>query len=126
MQADTDFIFEARSQREIRFQILNIVPLSDAITWAASWQEATKTAAWWENNLFNSFKIPNESIAPLLAQDASEIRTYLGLDNNGDRHLLLVGVDSNGKDMLNEAVGQKAYNFANPCPQFFGGNLLDT
>ncbi|NOQ72446.1 MAG: hypothetical protein GQ574_10620 [Crocinitomix sp.] len=40
------------------------------------------------------------------------IRTYHGLNSNGERELVLVGVDANENDMVSGIVADKA----NPCP----------
>lgn len=59
----------------------------------------------------------------LLAQkDCSGLRYYYGRGKNGEDTLILVGVDSNGNDMVNGVLMELSF----PCPPYCGdGNSLN-
>ena len=48
------------------------------------------------------------------------VRAYIGVDTSqpaGQQvRLILVGVDSEGRDMTNERAGQKPFDYTTPCP----------
>lgn len=64
-----------------------------------------------------------QTIAHCFGQDAVQniidqtgcvgIRIYYGLDNNGAQQLILVGVDTNGNDLYNGLLAERAIK----CPQ---------
>ncbi len=98
------------------------VPLAQAEAWTRRWRNTSKDEAWWEENLFHGFTTPSEGVQAILAQEAPSIRGYLAIDEAGAQHLLLVGVDAEGNDMLDEEAGQGVYNLISPCPQDCGDN----
>ncbi len=93
------------------------VPLAQAEAWTRRWRNTSKDEAWWEENLFHGFTVPTAGVEAILAQEAPSIRSYMAIDEAGAQHLLLVGVDAEGNDMLDEEAGQGMYNLISPCPQ---------
>lgn len=58
------------------------------------------------------------------------IRIYYAIDEKGEKKLLLVGVDAEGKDILPtttllEGDGNIIADFSYPCPTYCGGGELD-
>lgn len=77
----------------------NTISLSQAQTWADNWNN-NKVSYLKENDL-KAFKIPKQVIEDVTASsEAIDIRTYLGLDKDSKPHLMIVGVDSNGNDLI--------------------------
>ena len=72
----------------------------------------------------------NEIIQGILSQSGCVgIRIYYALDDNGDKKLLVVGVDSSGKDLLPadgarvEDEGNTIADYSLPCPTLCGQDL---
>jgi hypothetical protein len=60
-------------------------------------------------------------LTQLLAEEGSVgIRVYYGLDENGNKQLILVGVDTNGGNLLPSATGGDniIVDMSYPCPTF--------
>lgn len=88
----------------------NTITLETAQTWAAAWQSnpANKTKA---------FLIPKEDITQLFEYDGvCDVRTYFGMDENGNQKLMIVGVDRYGNDLIDESLNRFIYDFALKCP----------
>ncbi len=89
----------------------NTIKLEQAQEWAASWRSNP-------NNTVKAFLIPNIDITQLLAEKGvQDVRAYVGIDDNNEQKLMLVGVDSEGNDLIDEANGQFIYDFTQPCPK---------
>lgn len=99
---------------------LNTITLAQAQEWASNWNE-NKLTYLAENDL-KAFAIPGQVIADVSApEDVVDVRTYFGLDADNNPHLMVVGVDDKGNDMIDEANGYFIYNFARPCPNWCNG-----
>lgn len=87
----------------------NVIPLKQAQQWAASWQE---------QNELKAFLIQKDNIDSILEAGGgvTNFRGYLGFDNEGKPALMIVGVDSNGNDLINEEKGFFVYDANYPCP----------
>ncbi len=91
-----------------------VIPLDTAQTWVNRWREAKKDQDWWNNHLFNAFLIPHQDLQGILDEGATDARAYLGIDDQQQIKLILVGVDANGKDMIDRS--HPVYDFTTPCP----------
>ncbi|WP_430408845.1 hypothetical protein [Kordia sp.] len=100
---------------------LQAIPLSTAVKWTQNWRERKDIQD------INGFFIPMDDINEARAEAGIDnMRGYLGIDENGVDHLLLVGVDAKGNDMIDELKGQFVYDYTKPCPQQCGnGNVLN-
>ena len=88
----------------------NTLPLATAQEWALRWKSNPVTTV-------KAFLIPEEDTVQLYNEPLVEsIRAYLGVDAKGVAHLMLVGVDANGKDMIDATKGWYIYDFTKPCP----------
>ncbi len=88
----------------------NTITLTQAQEWARNWVSNPK-------NTVKAHLIPEVDVTQLLAEPGvANIRAYIGIDENGVNKLMLVGVDAEGKDMINDAEGQYIYDFTMPCP----------
>ena len=100
-----------------------MVPTHDITILAASAQTQNFQAT--HPGLTKGGKFPKADVLELLSQTGcSELRYYFGVADPAkpnDITIVLVGVDSNGNDMVN-----KLKNAASPCPPWCGGsNLLN-
>lgn len=73
------------------------------------------------SNRVMAINIPRASLTPLLSMDTVvSIRAYIGLPNSSTMagmHLFIVGVDSNGKDIIEDDDKQSLImDFNAPCP----------
>ncbi|WP_432670676.1 hypothetical protein [Flavobacterium sp. SM2513] len=97
------------------------ISLQQAQDWIARWKEGSLkdlTAI-----TIKAFLIPGIDVTEVLAeQGVQDVRAYIGVDKNHIPHLLIVGVDKNGNDMIdndelvNVKNGWNIYDFTLPCP----------
>lgn len=97
------------------------ISLEQAQNWITRWKEGQI-----KNNIVYSIKaflIPGIDLKEVLAEEGvQDVRSYIGVDEYNKPHLLIVGVDAKGNDMINkeEAVNLKKgwyiYDFTVPCP----------
>lgn len=88
----------------------NTIDLATAQAWAARWRENP-------NNTVKAFLIPAEDITQLMDEpQVQDVRAYVGIDDEGEHHLMLVGTDRDGRDLINENEKQYIYDFTMPCP----------
>jgi hypothetical protein len=81
------------------------ITLQDGIDYTTEWRTEHPT-------LVKGFKIDKAEVDEIFAnEDAVAMRTYLGLDSEGDPKLVIVGVDAEGKD-----ITSTVYDLAEPCP----------
>lgn len=88
----------------------NTITLTQAQQWAARWRENP-------NNTVKAFLIPNMDIKQLLKEEGvQDVRAYVGIDENNEQKLMLVGVDAAGNDLINDEKSQFIFDFTQPCP----------
>jgi len=106
-----------------------IVPINVANEWAKRWQTFVipfNKERPVDNPYFpKAYLLHRKQIETILAY-AENIRVYFGMDENLNNHLMMVGVDAQGNDILPNHSGVKkansgdgegeVYNLANPCP----------
>lgn len=93
----------------------NTISLTDAQDWADRWN--TNKVSYLQSNDLKAFKILGSVIKDVIdPTNVVDVRTYFGLDKNNNPHLIIVGVDGNGDDIIDEPNGYYIYNFAGPCP----------
>lgn len=93
----------------------NAKEYSTACDWTKNWRNRKSIQQ------INGFVIPMQDIFEAMGETgAVDIRGYLGIDDKGENHLLIVGIDENGNDMVDETQGQYVYDFTKPCPQQCG------
>jgi hypothetical protein len=87
----------------------NVIPLKQAQDWAANWQK---------DNTLKAFLIQKDNIDSIIEAggDLANFRGYLAIDETGNPTLLLVGVDSDGCDMIDEREDLFVYDANKPCP----------
>ena len=89
---------------------VNTISLTTAQDWAARWR-ATPGAT------VKAHLIPQVDITQLMAEkDVVDVRAYIGIDENGENKLMLVGVDADGNDLIDDNNEQYIYDFTKPCP----------
>ncbi|TGD56650.1 hypothetical protein [Flavobacterium humi] len=88
----------------------NVISLETAQEWAARWRMNPE-------NTVKAHLIPRVDINELLAEKyVVDVRAYIGVDDDGVNKLMLVGVDADGKDLINDSNQQYIYDFTQPCP----------
>lgn len=94
---------------------LNTITLQQAQDWAKNWNQNKLT--FFQNNDLKAFAIPRQVIDDVtLHPDVVDVRTYFGLDEDMNPHLMIVGMDRFGNDLIDEDNNLFVYNFARPCP----------
>lgn len=98
-----------------------LVPLDVANMWAARWQGFVayfnKSCPPDKPYFPKAYLLHRKEIEKLLSEpNVENIRVYFGMDDQLNNHLMMVGVDAKGNDILNNV-----YNLALPCPPFCGG-----
>lgn len=89
--------------------------------WTSRWQSNQK--AWMAaiNNSINYFGMPLSDLSSVLeTRGAVSSRFYLGLTTQDSIHLVVVGVDAQGNNMLDNSKDQFAYDVSLPCPTACG------
>ena len=105
-------IFKTKFTNLLKLRIMendiNTITLETAQTWAAKWRLDSPLKAFW---------IPKDDIDQMYQHDGTvDLRAYLGIDENGEPKLMIVGVDENGNDLIDEKVEHYIYDFTKPCP----------
>jgi len=82
--------------------------------------EAKKWTSSWRNNppkdLAKGHLIPGGALSELLATNGVvDVRAYMGVDETGTQKLMFVGVDANGKDLID--ANHLIYDNTEPCPK---------
>jgi phage gp36-like protein len=93
----------------------NVLPEQEAINYAASWR--TLGADKLGTDFFKGFLIPMEDLTQIINKGCCNIRVYIGNDSDNGKHLLIVGVDEDGKDLINYEEGYYVYDFTEVCPE---------
>jgi hypothetical protein len=91
------------------------ITLETAQDWAAKWKENAVT--YLSKNQLKAFLIPGIDVSQVLAEEGVvNVRSYLGIDENNEPHLMIIGVDADGNDMIDDSKGWFIYDFSEPCP----------
>lgn len=99
---------------------LNTITLEQAQEWAQNWNNNKIT--FFETRDLKAFAIPRQVIDDVTRHpDVVDVRTYLGLDEDFNPHLMIVGVNEEGNDLINPEQELYIYNFARPCPTYCPG-----
>ncbi len=101
----------------------NSIPVNMASQQTADWRAYNLAVA--PNNIVNGFFIPINSVNGAMLNAQNGLRVYGALAQTGDPsslHLVIVGVDINGNDVLTNPDGSSAiFDFTAPCPLCCGG-----
>lgn len=85
------------------------ITLDQAKTWAKSWRNNPPKA------LAKGHLIPGGALSELLATEGVvNVRAYMGVDETGTQKLMFVGVDADGKDLIDD--DHLIYDKSSPCP----------
>lgn len=88
----------------------NTITLAQAQKWAQNWINNP-------NKDIRAFLIPEIDLSQVMAErNTVNVRTYLGIDENNNCKLMIVGVDQNGRDLIDDTNGQFIYDFTQGCP----------
>lgn len=110
---------------------LNMVPFPLAKTWTFAWQQQTTQLIKMSN--IKSFRFDKVDFEQVLNKSGVQyVRIYPALKSiqdpqNPDYSLLVVGVDSNGNDIIDtnpQSSDSGIYDFAFPCPNTCGTSPL--
>ena len=92
----------------------NVLQKSVAIAYAESWR--TVGAEKLGTDFFKGFLIPLVDLTQIMDKGCANIRVYIGNDAENEKHLLIVGVDESGKDLIDYDNGYYVYDFTEVCP----------
>lgn len=92
----------------------NTITLEQAQEWATRWK--AEGATFLAKNQLKAFLIPGIDVTQVISEECVDVRSYLGLDSSDEPHLVIVGVDVNGNDMIDDSKGWYIYDFSQPCP----------
>lgn len=96
---------------------LNTITLEQAQQWAENWNK--HKLAFFAKRDLKAFAIPRQVIEDVSSDpEVVHVRTYFGLDDELNPHLIVVGTNADGNDLIDEARGQHIYNFAISCPTY--------
>lgn len=85
--------------------------------WVGAWER--QGSQYTQNVNMRYFTIPLSNFTQMAPTNPSAVRSYLGLDTTvvpAVAHLIFVGVDAAGQDMVDYQNGQYYYNFSDLCP----------
>ena len=82
----------------------------EAKEWATSWRTNPP------KDLAKGHLIPGGALTELLATEGVvDVRAYMGVDETGTQKLMFVGVDADGKDLIDD--NHLIYDNTEPCPK---------
>ena len=85
------------------------ITLNEAKDWANKWQTNPP------KDLAKAHLKPREALTELLAtEEVVNIRAYMGVDGTGAQKLMFVGVNADGKDLIDD--NHLIYDKTEPCP----------
>lgn len=111
---------------ELKSKFDNTITLQTAQAWAGKWR--ADEAGFFTHNELKGFLIPLEGLQRIIASGAEAARGYIGVDENGQAKLMMVGTKYNHQmqthdDMLpGTANPGSIYDFTLPCPRACGYN----
>jgi len=90
--------------------VQNTITLDQAQQWAQNWRDNPSKE-------IKAFLIPEIDLTQVMKEENTvNVRAYLGIDDNNNCKLMIVGVDEKGNDLIDEANGQFIYDFTTGCP----------
>ena len=94
----------------------NAIEITQAVTWVNKWRDLDPRIL-----PLKGFVIPKVDLTEVLGEEPTSVRTYMAIDPDDTNdetkyHLLVVGVDSSGNDMVDPDKGEYVYDFTQPCP----------
>lgn len=100
----------------------NTISLETAQKWAKKWR--LEEGDYNKHHFIKAFNIPKEDLIQILMEEVDGIRAYIGVNDNDEEKLMLVGTKYNEEtdtfeDMLpdrKENLQGKIYDFTHPCP----------
>jgi hypothetical protein len=100
----------------------NSIPLQTAKSWAKKWRK--EEGNYNKHHFLKAFFIPKEDILETLMEQVDGLRAYVGVDENNEEKLMIVGTKYNPEtdtyeDMLpdrEEGLRGEIYDFTRPCP----------
>ncbi len=100
---------------------VNTISLETAQKWAKKWRK--EEDHYNEHHEVHAFLIPLEDLTQLIDQGVDAVRAYIGVDENDDEKLMLVGTKYDQDtdtyyDMLPSGSSSQGeiYDFTRPCP----------
>ena len=86
------------------------ITLDEAKEWATSWRTNPP------KDLAKGHLIPGEALSELLeTEGVVNVRAYMGVDTTGTQKLMFVGVNNDGKDLID--ANHLIYDNTQPCPK---------
>ncbi|THF49788.1 hypothetical protein E6C50_10525 [Flavobacterium supellecticarium] len=93
----------------------NTITLDTAQEWAERWKK--KKGDYVGHHKLKAFLIPGIDVTQVMSEcGVTNVRAYLGVDEDHVEKLMIVGVDADGNDMIDESKGFYIYDFSEPCP----------
>ena len=87
------------------------ITLEQAVAYIKTWRNTARQES------AKAHLIAKEALLDVMApSDVVSVRAYLGKDENGDEKLIFVGVDINGKDLIDDT--HILTDRSSPCPPF--------
>lgn len=99
------------------------IPLDTFYRWVNTWDNQGQLFT--QNTLIKYFTLDKDDLVNVLSENIDSARFYLGLDSltaSPTPHLMVVGVNKKGKDMLDYSAGEYVYDVSRPCPPMCGNN----
>lgn len=93
------------------------IPIDTFYQWTQNWQANQRQ--WMQTNSINYFSMPCIDLVEALEEKPASTHFYIGLQSTGTEavaHLILVGADANGHDLLGN--GYHAFDVTKTCPPF--------
>lgn len=93
-------------------EIDTVIPEEIAVEWVNRWRSKSHV-----DFDLKGFHIPKEDMEGILADSQTQsIRGYFGIDELNHNHMIFVGVDKDGNDLIDYDSGYYIYDFTQPCP----------
>lgn len=106
-----------KNTEEEQKTVTDTISIATFKKWTNNWQRYGRNFT--QISLTEYFTMPKNNFIQILATNPASIRGHMGLDtttNPYTAHLIVVGVDTNGQDMVDYSNGLYYYNFGQPCP----------
>ncbi|MEO9953503.1 hypothetical protein [Nonlabens sp.] len=102
------------NQVSLKSTPINTISLETAQQWANDWRKLEDKSTYIDD--VKGWNVPGSDLTQVMAQDdAVDSRMYIGLNDN-ETKLIIVGVDADGKDMIDASKGWYIYDATEPCP----------